>query len=400
MTSARDPAGPLPRLLYAGDVPVEASYHGSALLYRLLQTYPVDRLRVVEGNIFPAGTDRQLPGVHYDRLGVGRPRLLNSRLHDWYAAWLAAGAGRRARQLSALTAPFTPDAVLTVAHGYTWVTAARLAAAHRVPLHLIVHDDWPSAAPALARRLVTRQLGEVYRQAASRLCVSPFMAAEYARAYGAAGSVLYPSRAADAPEFPGPPARLRRPDHPFTVAFAGTVNSPGYGRLLRGLADCLELFEGRLLLFGPQTSNPAAAGLAHPRIRLEGLLTSADLMARLRAEADVLFLPMSFADRDRLNMRMSFPSKLTDYTSVALPLLICGPADCSAVQWATAYPGVAEVVTSEHREALTAAVARLATDPERRWTLAATAKAVGDQCFSAAAAAAVFETALRAAHSS
>lgn len=397
MTEARLHTDGLPRLLYVGDVRVEASYHGSALLYRLLQRYPVERLRIVEGNIFPSGTDRQLPGVRYDILPVGQARLLNSRLHDWYAAWLALGAGRRAEQLGLLTAGFTPEAVITVAHGYSWVTAARFAEAHRVPLHLIVHDDWPSAAPAPARRLVARQFGEVYRQAASRLCVSPYMADEYARNYGAPGSVLYPSRAADAPEFPGPPARIRSTEHPFTIAFAGTINSPGYARLLRSLADGLERCNGRLVLFGPLAPEQAAsAGLEHPRIRHGGLLTSADLMARLRAEADVLFIPMSFAGRDRLNMRMSFPSKLTDYTSVALPLLICGPAECSAVQWAVTHPGVAEVVTNEDPDALAAAVLRLASDPERRWQLAATSKTVGDQCFSAAAAAGVFETALRA----
>lgn len=395
------PTDGLPRLLYVGDVPVEASYHGSALLYRLLQKYPVERLRIVEGNIFPAGTDRQLPGVHYDTLGVGWPRVLNSRLHDWYAAWLAAGAARRARPLAALIAGFTPDAVVTVAHGYSWVTAARFASAQRIPLHLIVHDDWPSAVPARARRLVARQFGEVYRQAVSRLCVSPYMADEYAHCYGAAGSVLYPSRAVDGPAFPDPPARIRRSDHSFTIAFAGTINSPGIGRLLRSLADSLEPCDGRLVLFGPLTREQAAsAGLGHPRIRRGGLLASADLMVRLRAEADALFIPMSFAARDRRNMRLNFPSKLTDYTSVALPLLICGPADCSAVKWTGTYPGAAEVVTSEAPDALTAAVIRLATDPEARWRLATAAKAAGDRCFSAAAAAKVFEQALRSAHHS
>ena len=44
-------ASTLPRLLYIGDVPVEASYHGSALLYRLLQTYPPDRLRIIEAGL-------------------------------------------------------------------------------------------------------------------------------------------------------------------------------------------------------------------------------------------------------------------------------------------------------------------------------------------------------------
>ena len=75
-------------------------------------------------------------------------------------------------------------------------------------------------------------------------------------------------------------------------------------------------------------------GLDLPNIRLGGLLKSDELLRRLRADADVLFVPMSFAADDHDNMRMGFPSKLTDYTAVGLPLLIAGPADCSAVRWA------------------------------------------------------------------
>ena len=82
-----------PRLLYLGDVPVESSYHGSALLYRLLQGYPADRLRIVEGNLFPARTDRRLPGVSHHTLQVGSSRALNTRFHDSYSRWLLMGAG-------------------------------------------------------------------------------------------------------------------------------------------------------------------------------------------------------------------------------------------------------------------------------------------------------------------
>ena len=41
----------LPRLLYIADVAVEASYYGSALVYRLLERYPVEQLRIVEAGL-------------------------------------------------------------------------------------------------------------------------------------------------------------------------------------------------------------------------------------------------------------------------------------------------------------------------------------------------------------
>jgi glycosyltransferase involved in cell wall biosynthesis len=387
------PDRPLPRLLYVGDVPVEASYHGSALIYRLLQRYPADRLRIIETNLFRPGTDRRLPDVHHATLSIGWPRLLQTRMHDWYGRWLLTRARSRTPKLRALLAGFLPDSVLTVAHGYSWLTAAQYAEDSRVPLHVIVHDDWPRL--AAAQPLVEREFARVYRQAASRLCVSPFMAEEYERRYGAAGTVLMPARAPDARTFTGLPERLQQDMGGPVIAFAGTINSPGYATLLSDLAAQLARHQGTLRIYGPLTQMQAAAsGLTAANIRLEGLLPSSQLLVRLRAEADVLFVPMSFADADRSNMRMSFPSKLTDYTAAGLPLLICGPADSSAVRWALANPGVAEVVTSNDSAAIGRAVDRLCRDRDLRVRLGRTAQAVGNRDFSADTAEAILHAAL------
>jgi glycosyltransferase involved in cell wall biosynthesis len=387
------PDAPLPRLLYLGDVPVEASYHGSALIYRLLERYPAGLLTIVETNLFRPGTDRRLPGVRYATMTIGRRRLLQTRFHEWYSRWLLARAPGRTSQLGALLDGFTPEAVLTVAHGYSWVTAARYAEEIGAPLHLIVHDDWPRI--AAGRPQVEREFARVYRQAASRLCVSPFMAEEYQRRYGVGGTVLLPARSPNARTFNGSAERLRRHTAGPVFAFAGTINSPGYAKLLSDVAAQLARHQGTLRIYGPLTpAQAAASGLTAANIRLEGLLPSPELLERLRSDADVLFVPMSFADADRWNMRMSFPSKLTDYTAAGLPLLICGPSDCSAVRWAQANPGVAEVVTSDDAAAIGAAMDRLCRDRDLRLALARSAQAVGNRDFSGEHAEAILHAAL------
>ena len=379
-------------------MPVEASYHGSALLYRLLQRYPADRLRIVEGNVFPARTDRRLPGVTHHSLPVGRSRLLNTRFHNLYSRWLLGGARRRAATVRALIGHFSPEAVLTVGHGYSWLTAAQFASDAKLPLHLILHDDWPRQVAPSLQATVDRTFGDAYRQAVSRLCASPFMCEDYARRYGAPGTVLLPYRAADAPVFSTVAERLQRVNGAPVFAFAGTINSPGYAALLRALAAGIAKHNGELLIFGPLTREAAiAAGLDLPNIRLGGLLKADELLLRLRADADVLFVPMSFAADDRDNMRMGFPSKLTDYTAVGLPLLIVGPPDCSAVTWARSHPGVAEVVASDNTHALEPAIVRLAGDAAHRVALAKAAQEVGGREFSAATADAIFDSALRGA---
>jgi hypothetical protein len=141
------------------------------------------------------------------------------------------------------------------------------------------------------------------------------------------------------------------------------------------------------LIFGPMTAAESAPiGLNRPNIHLCGLLKSNDLMDRLREEADVLFVPMSFAAIDRANMEIGFPSKLADYTAVGLPLLIVGPSYCSAVRWAHESPGVAEVVDGDEIGRLRAAIKRLANDPEHRMNLAVAALSSGAWSFSHATA--------------
>ena len=378
------PSLSLPTLLYAGNVPVESSYHGSALLFRLLEGYPSGKLLIVEGKHARSLPERRLRAVTYATLSVGYGRLLSTRFARVYSSWITCRQRRSARRLESVLGDFRPEAVLTVTHGFAWDAAARVAAARQLPLHLICHDDWPSSAsvfPILKPR-VDRRLGEVYRQAVSRLCVSPFMRDAYRDRYGATGEVLLPARAADCVVHSAPPERLRE-DHALTVAFAGTVSTPAYASSLRQTADALAPIGGRLLIFGPLTAAVAPRmGIDSPNVEFRGLLPSSALIAHLRDEADILFVPMSFEPWDRTNVEASFPSKLADYTAVGLPLLIFGPEYCSAVRWARENPGTAEVVTEPTVDALASLMQRLAVSPSARWRLGQQALDIGARSFS------------------
>jgi glycosyltransferase involved in cell wall biosynthesis len=363
----------VPHLLYVGDVPVEASYHGSALLHRLLSDYPREQLMVIE-TATQSEPKRRLPNVNYISHPIGKARWLNTRFHPYAVAWFSQAGTRVGPKVAQSMNGFASEGVLTVAHGFGWLAAAGIAKRRNVPLHLVVHDDWPrvaNIAPAF-RGWLDARFATVYRQARSRLCVSPAMSREYQQRYGARAEVLYPSRARDCPEFAEPPARLGRNDRPFTVAFAGTINSEGYVRALRTLQEALAVVRGRLLVFGPQQ--------IHLDADVRGLVSADELLLRLREEADALFVPMSFDPSDRANMELAFPSKLADYTATGLPLLIYGPRYCSAVGWARENEGVAEVVESEAD--FKNAIDRLANDPAHRVRLGQRALDTGRKYFS------------------
>jgi hypothetical protein len=395
----RDTHPVMPRLLYLGDVPIEASYHGSLLLFRLLEDYPSEKLTVVEtGNASQFA--RRLPAVNYVSVPLGS-RWLNTRFHSMVMAWLTFRSARPNARLIDLLSKTKFDSILTVVHGLGWLSAAALARNANVPLHLIIHDDWPRAAnvPGRFRAWLDRNFASVYQQAASRMTVSPFMRQHYFERYDCDADVLYPSRALSCPEFGVPPLRLSRNDHPLTIAFAGTINSDGYFRTLIALRDSLATVNGRLLIFGPLDRESARQnGLDDPRVELCGLLRSEDLITRLRDEVDALFVPMSFDKVDKPNMEMAFPSKLADYTGIGLPLLIYGPAYCSAVRWANDNPGVAEVVQSEDRSLLTLAIQRLA-DASTRVALGARALQTGRRYFEQGVAQRIFLNALAPANS-
>ena len=316
-------------------------------------------------------------------------------------AWYSLRNTRIKARLAAELSTVEFDCVVTVAHGVGWLTAATIAETKHVPLHLMVHDDWPRVAnvPPGFRNWLDKNFGRVYRHAASRMCVSPFMRTSYLEQHGCDGEVVYPTRSSNYLSFDRAATSLDATDKQFTVAFAGTINTQGYVQALIKLRDALATVGGRLAIFGPLTQAEARDNLIDgPNVVLNGLVSSEELLKRLREDADALFVPMSFSLEDRPNMEMAFPSKLADYTAVGLPLVIYGPEYCSAVRWARENEGVAEIVASEDSELLTASIRRLAIDSDYRATLGERALKVGQEYFAPGVAQQIFNDALKAPH--
>ncbi|MBG0811724.1 glycosyltransferase [Methylosinus sp. H3A] len=381
-------------LLYCGCVPVERSCHGSLFLYRLLETWPANSLRIVEGYLGSSEADRRLPGVRYAALTRKRPRLQTTRFAPFLEAVVERFAEYDALRIARHVGDWRVDAVVTVGHYNSWRAAAAFAARRGLPLHFIVHDDWPrmSIRGEAHRLSLDRQFGAVYRRAASRLCISAGMAEEYAMRYGVAGNVLPPLRGRDA----STPARSTPPDRPFTLVFAGSIHSPGDVAALRDAAAAAASIGGRLLIFGPLTGAQAESiGLCGASVIVGGMIPAADFLEEISARADALFLPTTFFREENAYMRFSLPSKLADYTLTRRPILLYGPPNCAAAAWSRANGDALLHVEEPGTAGLGAALGALARDPELRRRLGETAGEAGDHDFAHRAALATFETALR-----
>jgi hypothetical protein len=316
------------------------------------------------------------------------PQFLETRLFPFRAAARVEAARFAARRVLAILAEFRPDAILTVTDYGLWAAAAEAARRLDVPLHLVLHDDLPSKATSnssrpwqcVTRALLRRRLGCVYRQAASRFCVSPGMAEAYEAQFRRPATVLYPSRGEDSPE---PRVRVRSPAIGGPVlAFAGALYTSGAQGLLRHVAELLEDVRGELHLYTrADRTEIGRAGLDRPNVKLQGFFPPQEMAERMAETAHALFLPASFLQRERTDVSTLFPSKLADYTAVGLPILAWGPPYSSSSRWFSENPGASELVTEFDLSAVRRAIHRLAADPAHAAARAVAAISAGNRYF-------------------
>ncbi len=403
MVATGDGLADLPRLAVIADFGVERTTGGPLLLHRLFARYPADRLLVIHDPV-QSGNDpaRFLPDVTYKPYRFRIPRLIRNRFNPAWPILASEWMRGHAAGLLERLAEFEAEAVVTVPHWYLWFAAARAADRVGIPLHLIVHDDWPCYTTFrrpgwtwdAVRWGCRRVMAPVYRRAKSRLCVSPGMVERYRDWYGVEGTVLYPTRGEDSP-----PGRIRvrpHPEGPPVVAYCGNIHLGGTADLLRQMAELLAPMGGYLDLYGQTTAEGLAMhGLDRPNVRLRGFFSASELGEHVGNTAHLLFLPASFDARERTDIATLFPSKLADYTAIGLPILVWGPDYSSAVRWADEHSGATVRVADRDPAAVRSAVIRLAAEPEYAARIAGAGIAAGAACFDPEPARAALYDALR-----
>lgn len=170
---------------------------------------------------------------------------------------------------------------------------------------------------------------------------------------------------------PAPDAEVRRLDGSPSILFTGAIYDAQADSVAR-VADAVRSLDGaRLHLF----SQMPPADVAAEGVRVGGPVTlraatSEETLAAQRG-ADILFLPIAFS-ANKVVRRTAAPTKLPEYLSAGVPILVHAPPDAYVTRYAREH-GFAEIVDSPEEAALARAVERLATDETRRAELVAAA---------------------------
>jgi glycosyltransferase involved in cell wall biosynthesis len=280
----------------------------------------------------PAGSAAQALYAGLNLLGV-RDELRSLRVSARLRAWIQG---------------FAPDIVY--AHLYNLPVMSlvdQISDEFGYPLALQINDDWPSflyrngVLQGIVRSHMERKLRSLIDRAVSLMAISDAMAAEYETRYGRTFLPFHN------------PVDLQRwdalaetcggesegpPDDRLRVVYTGKVASTNASSIL----DVAEVISDMsmhgqrisLQVNTPDVGSPAVARMA----ACQGVVvTPAGEYCRvpsLMRAADVLLLPMDFDERSVRWMRLSMPTKVSEYLASGRPVLTYAPRGSAVAEYA------------------------------------------------------------------
>lgn len=324
-----------PRILLLSDVQPENASGGQIVLYRhLVASGDYDLLSDTPAvpSLFQSKAWRRIKSTRLFRFTNTLEELIVSNTPS--------------PQCVIKAAAFTPDVILTVAHGRGYDQARNLAKRLHVPLVTIYHDWWPDIDDVLPgwNWLATRRFRRIARQSALCLCVSNQMKTALAS----------PDNTVVLPPIPGPapPPNISLPENPrFTIGYFGSLYD--YGPMMADLAEaalCQSDINLEIRCRRPDW----------PRNLIERY-TAADILLPYApredfetwlVSLDATLSVMSFDPRLKKRMETSFPSKLVESLQFGKPVIIWGPEYCAAVQWARRRNACLCITTPDPKTAL------------------------------------------------
>lgn len=330
-------------VIVVSSVRPESTSAGQILLYRHLVNHPDISLEV-----YGEEPKRRSLSTLIRRIAGRLERsFLRRFVADFWVLWAARWLDPELPHT--ITNP-THTVVVTVAHGDGFLAARRFGRRHGLPLLVFFHDWWPDMLPTheCIGRILERQFRDIYHDSDAALCVSQGMLSALGDHSGA--NLVFPIPAAR--ELAPLTASMDEGEATcFRLLYFGNLTD--YGQMLGDLLD--ESLDHPEILLQVRGSNPDWSESRKDRMRIRkrwlDFAPRADLDSWLES-ADAFLIPMVFDLESRRRMETNFPSKLVEFAQFEKPLVIWGPAYCSAVQWAQAGEKALCITKSDPREVI------------------------------------------------
>ncbi|MCX7593414.1 MAG: glycosyltransferase [Fischerella sp.] len=370
----------LPNILVISETIPQTVYAGGIQLYRLLKTYPPEKLLVVGSQPHP---EAELLKCRYESILWSLERLTRTR----FAHLLRSLCVFRLlpeltiNSVKSVLKGFKPDLILSVMQVQPYYDLAyRYAKSQNLPLLLIAHDlpERFEMVYSWAQQQQIARNAKIYRYASKRLCVSPQMRDYLEKVYGASGDVLYPNRSeALTPRHPTESLTLKQPGV-LTVGYAGSL-AYGYGTQLSQMLPAFANAGAQLRVYSRDTlSSDVPAIVSHCGYAPIPELT----WAKVKAECDVIVLPYAWSENQYQDLyKTHFPSKLSEYLALGMPVWIVGPEYATGVRWGLQNSDSVLTTTVNHITAWTDALKQLKESSYLRETLSLGAVVAGKRDF-------------------
>lgn len=352
-------------------------YAGSMQLLRVFAGYPAENL-IVLGPEPPRGAS--LLACLYRELTFPVMRARNTRLHRQAMSlvMLSRCFRRRPQHIAKLLGDFRPEAVFTVMDNFShYFTAYEYARSTGLPLITITMDEPDSFEKILPvlKSVQQRKIAEVYGYAERNLCVSRQMTAHIATTYDCTTETFYfgppdgvvPRAAAE--------SRHLRREGRLVLGFAGTLGY-GYGETLQRICGIVRDVPVTIRIYSRDKPLWSA-----PNMEYGGCLPSEDLWPTVQEECDASLLVYNFDYHESRLYRTHFPTKLSEYTWLGMPMVMVGPEYATGIIWGLEHPQAALVEASASLENLPARLNQLIGDAALRFNLAGGAAGVAQQDF-------------------
>ena len=264
---------------------------------------------------------------------------------------------------------FKPDIVVSIMQLYSYYSSAyRYAKNSNLPFYIFCHDDVESFSGVnliLLNNLIKRN-ATIYQFAQKRFCISKQMVEAWDLKYGALGEVFYPISDNELQQ-KNIGSDFSKKSNKLTFGYAGSL-AYGYAEGIRELISNLESTNTNLNIYN-QPNNILPDGISKNIIFCGYAETPLITWEKIQKECDAVILPYSFEIKFKKLYETHFPSKLIDYLSLGMPVIVVGPKYATGLIWACENVDAVIAISTLEKDVFKYCIQKLIDDPNLRYEL-------------------------------